>query len=198
MKKAFVFSAILFLALLPAVNGANITAIDITTNGNVAPYGGIWGTNGAAPIGVTSPTDGTGAFLDPGGVMSAPSGSYLLLFGWEDRFAYNTLPAGVMTADVTVYYSDSTSKEATFENNVMTSPSIWTRLSGDSSLVLGSSGIVDLDRVGEYTLTPNGVDDAILRFSDTGSFASAVPEPATCVLIGAGLALVALLKRKVA
>jgi hypothetical protein len=134
--------------------------------------------------------------------MNLPSGSYLLLLGWEDRFKNNALPDDVLTAAVTVHYSDQTLKTAWFLNDVMTAPSIWTRLTGNSSLVLGSSGILNVDRIGNSVvggpMNPNGRYDAILEFSDTGSFRSQVPEPATAVLIGAGLILVGLLKRKLA
>lgn len=93
-----------------------------------------------------------------------------------------------MSAELTVYYADSSSRTATFTNNVMTSFSIWTRDSGDSSPVLGSSGITDVDRMSDNNFGSNGTYDAVLVFSDTGSFnGSTVPEPAAWALAAAGL-----------
>ncbi|MGD0200958.1 MAG: PEP-CTERM sorting domain-containing protein [Bryobacteraceae bacterium] len=191
--------ALLALALVPA-RAATITQIGITTNGNAPPYGGIWGTSGAAAIGVSLPGASNNPFLDPGGVMSVASGDYLLFLGYEDRFA-GALP-GDISLLLTVTYSDSSTRIATFSNASLASPSIWSRLSGDSSLLIGSSGITSVDRVGSDpsgTYNPNGVNDVVLRFSDTGSFpgsGSGVPEPATFGLMAGGLAAVVLSRRR--
>jgi MYXO-CTERM domain-containing protein len=129
--------------------------------------------------------------------MSIPSGSYLLFFGYEDRFADNTIGAGLMTGDLTVFYSDGTSRSATFTNTAMTSFSLWTWDSGDSSLVLGSSGITNVDRMSDNSFGSNGVSDAVLVFSDTGSFnGTVVPEPAAWTLAAAGLIALALRRRR--
>jgi hypothetical protein len=162
---------ILFIVtLLPAIAGAaTITGISLWTNGNAAPYGGIWGTN-----------------------MSVASGTYLLLLGYEDRF-FGTPPSvpaaapGDISAVLTVYYSDGSSKTATFSNNSLGTASWWTRTFGDASLGLGSSGIAGVDRVGDSgwgSYASNGVDDVVLQFSD-----ASVPEPATWGLVVGALGL---------
>ncbi len=183
---------LLILLLAPAIAAAaTITSISFVTNGNAPPHGGIWGTNSAAAIGVSDPGSASNPFLDPGGVMSIPSGTYLLFLGYEDRFV-NANP-GDITAVLTVDYSDSTSKQATFLNASLGSAAPWTWVSGDSSLTLSSSGITNADRVGDNgagTYSPNGTPDVVLLFSDTGT-----PEPATYGLLAVALGLGTLLRR---
>lgn len=204
--KSCVVVLILFvLAVIPAAAGT-ITNLSVTTSGNsgLGIPSGLWTTGaGWASIGVTATGATDNPFLDPGpsGAMSTPSGSYLLFFGYEDRFAYGAMPAGAITLTLTVNYDDLSSLTATFTNNVLTSPSIWTRDSGSTQLVIGSSGITNVNRNGSYsagTYGANQVNDVVLEFSDTGSFSggTSVPEPATIGLMTAGLCAAFCLKRR--
>ena len=189
-------------AMLPAVAGpVTITAIHFDTTPICCVPSGDWGTDWMAAIGVSLPGASNNPFLDPGpgGAMSEPSGSYLLFFGWEDRFAYGAVPAGAFSASLTVYYSDSSFRTATFLNNVLTSSSTWSRLSGNPLLVLGSSGITNVDRVGDDVYgvySSNGHYDAVLQFSDTGSFGTTVPEPGTLLLVVPALGIGILFNRR--
>jgi hypothetical protein len=204
-KSCIVILILLVLAVVPAAAGT-ITSLVVTTSGNggLGIPSGSWSTSlGGASIGVTAPGATNNPFLDPSptGAMSTPSGSYLLFFGYEDRFAYGAMPAGAITLTLTVNYADSSFLTAAFTNNVLTSPSIWTRDSGSAQLVIGSSGITNVDRNGSYsagTYGANEVNDVVLDFSDTGSFSpgTGVPEPATIGLMAAGLCAAFYLKRR--
>jgi hypothetical protein len=204
-KSCIVILILLVLAVVPAAAGT-ITSLFVTTSGNagLGIPSGVWSTDlGWASIGVTAPGAINNPFLDPSptGAMSTPSGSYLLFFGYEDRFAYGAMPAGAITLTLTVNYADSSFLTATFTDNVLTSPSIWTRDSGSAQLVIGSSGITKVDRNGSYsagTYGANEVNDVVLDFSDTGSFSpgTGVPEPATIGLMAAGLCAAFYLKRR--
>jgi len=193
-------------AAIPASAGT-ITDISIQTNPTVtAPQSGTWNTYSSnwASIGVSEPGASNNPFLDPSptGAMSVDSGSYLLFLGYEDRFDYGAVLPGAITLDLAVYYSDSSELIATFTNNDLASPSIWTRNSGSTQLVIGSSGITNVDRNGDYasgTYGANGANDVVLEFSDTGRFdsenESPVPEPWTNALLASGLSLLFLMKR---
>ncbi len=198
MKHRFL-TFLLAVALFSAVAGAaDITAIHITTTPICCVIAGEWGTNWQASIGVTQPGGASNPWLDPTGALDVASGTYLLFLGWEDRFAYGAVAAGSFQANLTVYYDDSTTRTATFVNNVLTSFSVWTRTSGDPLLVLGSSGITNADRVGEDVwgqYHPDGHADGVFVFSDTGRIDMAgVPEPATEWLAVPFLAVGILLK----
>lgn len=185
-KRSYLVALVfLILAAVPAVAGT-IVGIDVQTNSATLPYGRWSATVGPwASIGVTAPGASNNAFLDPTASLSIPSGSYLLFFGYEDHFANGALQAGqINPLTLTVTYADTTTLSATFSSNVLTSPSIWSRTGGSSLLVIGSSGITNVDRNGEFNAGQygsNGVNDIVLEFSDTGSFnsGSGVPEPAT-------------------
>jgi len=184
----------LLLAFAPlAAHAADIAAITLVTNDNTGAYGGMWGTNSEAAIGVLPADAGslaTDAFLDPGGALDVRSGGYLLFLGYEDRFANGAVAPFSISALLTVYYSDSTQKSATFTNSAgLNASGWWTETSGDPALALGSSGIIDVDRVGDSaagSYAPNGAPDVVLAFSDTGD--PDAPEPATLGLLALGLA----------
>ncbi len=190
-KALLVFLTLAVSAAIPA--RADISAITIVTNGNNAPFGGVWGTDSGASIGVTPAGKPNAPFLDPAptGALDVPSGSYLLLLGYEDRFENGAVPAGLINLDLTVYYTTGAVLTATFTNNVLTTPSIWSKTSGNQELVIGSSGITDVDRLGysqsSAVYGPDGVPDTVLEFSDTGTFNSGTPEPAFGPLLTLGL-----------
>jgi hypothetical protein len=206
MRSYLLVFLVLATALAPALAGATITSIFLQTSDNFEGVGsGLWATNGWAAIGVSLPGASDNPFLNSGLPLNVASGSYLLFLGYEDRFTNNTGAPGQISVVVNVGYSDSTSKQATFTNDAYTnsslaSASLWNRTAGNSSLVLGSSGITSADRVASDpagTFRPNGVPDVVLEFSDTGTFnspSSGVPEPGTIGLVLAGLAIGCLVK----
>lgn len=159
----------------PGNNAAagTITSLEVQRGpGNIGTWAAppnVW-----AWIGVTKPGGSSNPFLNnPVTAVSLPSGTYLLFFGYENY--WNTVPASTVT--LAVGYADGKKKTATFTPGSLASTSVWTRISGDSSLVLGSTGINNVDRMGNAAFAPNGVADVVLQFSDRGGFNVLPPTP---------------------
>lgn len=122
-------------------------------------------------MGVTQFGEANSPFLNPSGYLAVPSGSYFLLMGFE-YYWMGSVPASTVT--LSVGYADGSNRQAVFDNGSVTTNSTWTRLSGDSSLLLGCAGFTNVDRIGNVSFGPNGADDIILKFSDAGSFPAPV------------------------
>ena len=187
-----VFCTIIAAAVPAWAGPITITQVSIDTYtlpGGAGPTG-VWANTGSnASVGITDTGSATNPYLAWGSVPS--SGSYLLFLGWGDRFEYNTAPAGSLQLDLTVYYSNGTSLSADFDNNVLTSASTWTEISGSPVISLGSSGITDSNRNSGQGLWPTLQDDPshpaiVLALSSTY-----VSEPSGIVTLIANLILCA-------
>jgi hypothetical protein len=180
--------------LAPLAAASTIVDMSIVTSNP----GGVWDPNSMAAIGITDP-GGTGNLFYNDAVTSAipaagiPSGTYLLFLGYEGWWPGAT----GNTATLSVSYSDSTVKSATFLVGSITAPDMWTLISGDPTLSLGGGGFIDTpDRVGT-NLNPSilpidGVADVVLQFSDN----NAVPEPGTMALLLGALLALPLIRRR--
>ncbi len=177
-------------------SAGTITSVAISTTNP----SGSWWTGSMAAIGISDPGGtsnpfyndlGTGAILSPG----IPSGTYLAFLGYEDRW----LGSRDNTATLTLYYSDSSSRSATFLVGSITAAGSWTWESGDPLLWLGGGGFTETpDRVGtsgSTNITPvDGIPDVVLMFSDEST---SVPEPGSLGLMGAAIAALWLVRRRV-
>jgi hypothetical protein len=185
-----VWTALLLIvsAAVPALSGT-VTSIYVTRGPGDQ---GRWSTQGLGWIGVTNLGDPvSNPFLGTPLEVSIPSGTYFLFFGFEDY--WNTVPATIVT--LTVGYLDGTSKEEVFALGSLAGPAMWSRISGDTSLFLGSTGIDYVDRMSDTAFGPNQVNDIVLEFSDTGTSGTA-PEPATFGVAAGALGIVFLSRRR--
>ena len=148
-------------------SAANISSIEIDRGPGDR---GRWGTGFLALIGVTTFGKTNAPFLNPSGPVSVPSGEYYLFLGYENYWT-GDVPATIAT--VTVNYSDGSSRSADFSIGSVTNDVTWSRISGDSLIVLGATGITNLDRIAGVTFGANGVMDIVLKFSDSGPFVDA-------------------------
>lgn len=176
--------AVLMCLTVPGT-AATINSVGIFTTGP----SGLWQTGAWAAIGISDPgrTDNpfyndlnTGAILSPGLV----SGTYLAFLGYENYWP-------TTEAQLSLYYSDGTTRSALFQVGDIHASGGWARLSGDPLLSLGGGGFTDTpDRVGTSggtnIIPTDGVPDVVLAFSDNGELAASVPEPATMILLGFG------------
>ncbi|MGA2769627.1 MAG: PEP-CTERM sorting domain-containing protein [Bryobacteraceae bacterium] len=122
--------------------------------------------------------------------VSIPSGTYFLFFGFEGYWSN-----GATEVTLAVGYLDGTSKQEVFAPGSLAGPAMWSRISGDTSLFLGSTGIDYVDRMSDTAFAPNQVNDIVLEFSDTGTFNTA-PEPATFGVAAGALGIVFLSRRR--
>jgi len=182
------------LACLAApVAASTITGVAVVTSNY-----GYYQTGGGAAIGIADPGLGSYSVADFYNNLATdaikpstgiPSGIYLAFFGYEFVWPY------AATAELTVRYSDDTTKTAVFQVGSLSAVGNWTRLSGDPLLTFGGGGVANPpDLLGVWNghyISPDGRPDVVLQFSDTGGSpvvdAPAVPEPASLLLLGTGL-----------
>lgn len=197
-RGVLVVVAVSMCMAVPAT-AASINIVEITT---ANPYG-LWATGYDAAIGISVLGALDNPFLDDdatGALPSAgiPSGTYLAFLGYDYLWPATPADAAALgtTAELILYYTDSTTRSATFQVGDIHASGGWTQLpGGDPLLFLGGGGFVSTpDRVGlDRSITPtDGLPDVVLEFSDNGG----VPEPGTLFLAGAAMVALGLMRRK--
>jgi hypothetical protein len=180
----------LITATLAACAAATLSASTITSfvfSDQNGCYAIVPGGNCGGVIGVTLPGSTSNPFINP---VNLPNGTYFLFFGPEQYFEG-------FSGRLDVGFSDGTSTSVNIpaEPQAFFSTSQPITTTGDPSISISSVSNIGVDRVGAGTLTPNGVPDAILSFSNVPA-SSTAPEPATGGMVVGTFGLLAWVWRK--